>query len=111
MIRRTTHNDGIKVPNSLKYTDDIDIMNKSTFWQDAIAKEMKSIGIPFDMLENGQVIPVRHKRTSGYKIFDIKMNFTRNSRWELDRHKNLSHEGSAHTGVVPRESVRIFLLM
>ena len=96
---------------SLKHASEIVSSNNSTFWQYTIAKEMKSIGIPFDMLENGQVIPVRHKRTSGYKIFDIKMNFTRNSRWELDRHKNLSHEGSAHTGVVPRESVRIFLLM
>ena len=41
---------------------------------------MKSIDVAFGMIENGQVDPVRNKRTSGYMIFYAKIDFTRKVR-------------------------------
>ena len=40
-------------------------------------------------------------------MFDVKMNFTRKSKWVLDGHTPPDNIGSTYVGVVPRESVRI----
>ena len=103
-IRKTSHKYGIEVPTSLKHAAEIDSRNKNTFWRDAIAMEMSSIGVAFDILETGQVAPVGFKRTSGHIIFDVKMDFTRKARWVLDGHRQPSPEGSTYAGVVSRES-------
>ena len=87
-IRKTSHKYGIEVPTSLKHAAEIDSRNKNTFWRDAIAMEMSSIGVAFDILENGQVAPVGFKRTSSHIIFDVKMDFTCKARWVLDRHRH-----------------------
>ena len=57
-IRITSHKHGIEVYASLKHDAEIDSRNKNTCWRDAIAKEMSSIGVSFDMLEAGQIAPV-----------------------------------------------------
>ena len=71
-IRRTIHKHGIEVPTSLKNIAEIDSRNKNTYWRDAIAKEMSSISVAFDMIETGQIAPVGFKRTSGHAMFDAK---------------------------------------
>ena len=55
-IRRTIHKHGIEVHTSLKHDSDIDSRNKNTHRRDAIAKEMNSMCVAFDMLETGQLI-------------------------------------------------------
>ena len=106
-IRRTSHKHRIEIPTSLKHAAEIDIKNRNTFWRDAIAKEMSSIGVAFDILETGQVAPIGYRKTSGHIIFDVKMDFTRKARWVFDGHKQASPEGSTCVGKISRESVRI----
>ena len=40
-------------------------------------------------------------------MFDVKMDFTRKTRWVLDGHKILSPDGFTYSGIVSRESARI----
>ena len=68
---------------------------------------MHKIGVAFDILEDGRVVPKGYKKVFGLLIFDVNMDFTRNARWVLDVHNTPSPESSTHARVVPRESVRI----
>ena len=54
-----------------------DSMNNTTFGQDSIAKEMNIKCVAFNTLDNGQVSPVRHNRTSKHSLFVVKMDFIR----------------------------------
>ena len=76
-IRRTTHKRGIEVIDSLKNTAKTCSKSKSEFCRYVIAKEMKSIGVAFDVLETEKFSPVRNNRTSRYAEFKNKINFTR----------------------------------
>ena len=48
-------------------------------------------------------------QASGHMVFDVKMDFTRKARWALDRQRCVV-PGSAHSGVVSRDSVRVGLV-
>eukprot|EP00957_Ditylum_brightwellii_P184403 14045761-Ditylum_brightwellii.AAC.1 len=52
-------------------------------------------------------MPTGWNMVKGYIIFDVKMDFTRKARWDLDRHKTPDLVGSMCAGVVSRESMRI----
>ena len=82
-------------------------MNGNTFWRDAIGKEMHNVGITFQILEEDENIHVGWKHATGHMIFDVKMDFTRKTRWVLDGHKCPDPFGSTYAGVVSRDSIRI----
>ena len=67
-VRRTTHKHFIEVPTSLEHKTEMDSRNKNTFSQDAIAKDMKIIGVTFDIFSTEQLSPVGNKRTSGHTL-------------------------------------------
>jgi hypothetical protein len=52
---------GIEVPTLVDHALDIDKCNGSTFWADAIAKEMKDVHIAFKCLNPGKCAPVDYK--------------------------------------------------
>ena len=54
-------------------------------------------------------MPHGWKQVTGHPVWDVKMDFTRKTRWALDGHKTLDPIGSTYAGVVSRESVRIAL--
>ena len=68
---------------------------------------MSIIGVAFDILGTQQVAPIGHRKTSGHIAFDVKIDFTRKARWELDGHKKASPEEHTCAGVVFRGSTRI----
>ena len=68
---------------------------------------MNNINIDFEILDKSEHAPKKHKRATGHFIFDVKMCFSRKSRWVLDGHKTLSPEGSTCAGLVSREFTRI----
>jgi len=47
--------------------------------------------------------------SSGHLVFDVKMDFTRKTRWVKDDHRTPDLTNSTFAGVVSRESVRIAL--
>ena len=108
-VRKSTHKYGIEIPNSVQDAIRIDRDNKDTFWQDAINKEMRNVGIAFKILENSEHVPPGYRKSSGHLVFDVKMDFTRKARWVKDGHRTPDPETSSYAGVVSRESIRILL--
>ena len=57
-ITQTTHKYGIEIPTSWDHAVKIDRKNNNRLWRDAVAKEMKNVGVAFDVLESHQNVPV-----------------------------------------------------
>ena len=74
---------------------------------DALSKEMRNVGVAFELLPTGKPAPHGWKKVTGHLIWDLKMDFTRKARWVLDGHRTPDPIGSTYAGVVSRESVRI----
>ena len=64
-IVRTTHKYGIEIPTSWKHAIEIDVRNKNRLWQNALAKEMKNMGVAFDILEAHGHVPVGSTKALG----------------------------------------------
>ena len=107
MIARTIHKYGIEIPTSWKHAKEIDARNKNHLWEIALAKEMKNVGVVFDVLENHENVPVGWTKASEYLIWDVKIDFTRKARWVKDGHRTADPLGTNDAGVVSSEGVRI----
>ena len=103
---KTTHKFGIELPHSVKEALAIDARTNTTFWADAIAKEMRNVGIAFELTEDGQP-PVGHKEIKCHMVFDIKRDLTRKARFVAGGHLTDPPKESVFSSVVTRDSVRI----
>ena len=56
-----THTFGFEVPKDAKTATKLDIVNGNTCWQDAIAKEIKSMTITFKILYGDDRSPPCHR--------------------------------------------------
>ena len=64
---------GIRIPRNAKEAKDVDDANGNTYWQDAIAKEMKNVKPVFKILGPEEHVPNRNFQCVHYHmIFDIK---------------------------------------
>ena len=70
---------------------------------------MTNIGIALYVLSEGEKAPVGWIKASFHLIFDVKMDFTRKSRWVKDGHCTPDPTTSSYSGVVSRESVQVTL--
>jgi hypothetical protein len=70
---KRTHKFGIEVPKTVKEALALDRKNGSTLWVDAIAKEMKEVCIAFNILPDGQSVPIGYQKIPCHMIFDMKM--------------------------------------
>jgi hypothetical protein len=70
---------------------------------------MTNVSITFEILGDGEPAPSKYKRSSGHLIWDVKMDFTRKSRWVKDEYKIAYPVTTNYAGVVSRDSVRIAL--
>ena len=104
-IKKKTHKYGLEIPTSVADALRIDRENGNNLWGEAISKEMTNVAVSFDILEVDQPIPDGWSKSSGHIIFDIKMDFTRKSRWVKDGHLTEDPLYSTYAGVVSRESV------
>ena len=93
----------------IEHVHEIDARNGNTLWWDALKKEMYNVGVAFEILDEGVHAPHGWKRVTGHLVWDVKMDFTRKTRWVLDGHKTPDPIGSTYAGVVSRESVHIAL--
>ena len=50
-ISQTTHKYGIEIPTSWNHAVKIDTKNGNQLWRDALVKEMKNVGVAFDVLK------------------------------------------------------------
>ena len=80
---RRTHKFGIQLPQSVEEALAIDRATNTTFWFDAIQKEMKNVRVAFKFLEKNERVPIGYKWIKCHLVFDVKMDFTRKARFML----------------------------
>jgi Reverse transcriptase (RNA-dependent DNA polymerase) len=102
---------GIELPKTVKRALEIDKETGTTFWADAIKKEMKGVWKAFDILDDGSPVPVGHKKIACHMVFDIKPDFTRKARLVAGGHMTDPPSSMTYASVVSRESVRIALMI
>ncbi len=70
---KRTHKYGIEVPKTVEEAYAIDKATGTTFWHDAIKKEMRNVCVAFDVLKDGAAPPPDHQLMHCHMIFDVKM--------------------------------------
>ena len=103
---KRTHKYGVELPHSVQEALAIDAKTNTTFWRDAILKEMKNVGMAFEFPEDGK-IPIGYKEIRCHMIFDIKSDLTRKARFVAGGHLTDPPKDSVFSSVVTRDSVRI----
>jgi hypothetical protein len=107
----TTHKFGIEIPRTIKEALEIDRKTNTTFWRDAIEKEMRNVNSAFDIrdLETG---PIGYKEIKCHMIFDVKAEtLVRKARFVAGGHMTDPPKESVYSSVVSRDSVRLFFLV
>jgi hypothetical protein len=67
---------GIELPKTVKRALEIDEQTNTTFWRDAIRKDMSAVGKAFEILEESAPNPAGHTLIDVHMVFDVKPDFT-----------------------------------
>ena len=108
---RTNFKFGIELPRSVEHALELDAASGTTFWHDAIVKEMTNVRVAFRVLDAGDKAPPGYKHIPLRMIFDVKMDFTRKARLVAGGHLTDPPTEMTYSSVVSRESVRIAFLI
>ena len=109
-VCKTTHKYGVDIPNLINHAHELNLKNGNDVWITSIKKEMSNVGIAFEILGENKISPVKWPKESGQLIYNLKMDYTRKSRWVLDGHRSAYPDGCTYAGVVSRDSVHIALI-
>ena len=105
---RTHSKFGIEIPKTVKRALEIDEETGTTFWRDAIKKEMSTVMVAFDILAEGANRPVGYNYMDCHMVFDVKQgSLQRKARFVGGGHKCPVDDVPTYASVVSRESVRI----
>jgi hypothetical protein len=117
---KLTHKFGIRLPHSVQEALKIDEETNTTFWTDAIKKELKKANVAFEFCEDWTPEQVRQGLARGdfvgyqeikcHMVFDIKMDLTRKARIVAGGHTTETPSSLTYSSVVSRDSVRIAFL-
>jgi Reverse transcriptase (RNA-dependent DNA polymerase) len=100
------------LPKSVKEALRIDEEMKTSFWGDAIKKEMGSNIIPaLHILDPDEHVPVGSQFVPCHIVFDVKMDFTREARFIAGGHVTDPPMLQTYASVVSLDSVRIAFLL
>lgn len=109
---RTTHKFGIELPRTVEQALELDRKTGTTHWQEAIKKEMDTVGIAFKVTEDSGNKPIPgHTRITCHLVFDVKMDFTRKARFVANGSMTEAEGSITYSSVVSRESVRIAFML
>eukprot|EP00804_Cyclotella_cryptica_P023948 CCRYP_010054-RA/>CCRYP_010054-RA protein AED:0.31 eAED:0.32 QI:0/0/0/1/0.5/0.33/3/0/420 len=109
---KRTHKYGIELRKTVEEAYAIDRATGTTFWHDAIEKEMNNVRVSFDVLADGVAPPADHWYIHCHLIFDIKMeDYHRKARLVAGGHVTKAPATLTYASVVSRETVRIALLI
>jgi hypothetical protein len=88
----------------------IDRCTNTTFWGDAINKEMQNVRIAFDILEDSSLPPQDYQFVRCHMVFGVKMeDFRRKARLVAGGHMTKAPATLTYASVVSRETVRLAL--
>ncbi len=108
---KRTHKFGIELPKTVDEALEIDRRTGTTYWYDAIQKEMRNNAIAFELLQPGDSIPIGYTKISLHMVFDIKIDFTRKAHLVAGGHLTQVPSNLTYSSVVSRESIRIMFLI
>ena len=108
---RTFQKYGVAIPKTVLEALAIDEATGTTFWKDAIEKEMKTVGKAFRILDEGALPPPGYTDIKCHMIFDVKQDFTRKARLVAGGHMTDPPSSITYASVVSRESVRLAFLI
>ena len=109
---RKTMKFGVKIPMNLDEALRFDEMNGNDLWSKSTDKEIKNVRVAFEMLNDGEDVPIGSTLINYHIIFDVKMDLTRKAR--IVAGGRLSKEVPrymSYSSVVDRDSVRIGFLL
>ena len=102
---------GIELPKTVKDALAIDEATGTTFWREAIDKEMRNVRIAFEVLPDGENPPDEYQFCRCHMIFDVKMeDFRRKARLVAGGHMTKAPATLTYASVVSRETVRVALM-
>ena len=105
---RTAQKFGVEIPKTVKRALEIDEETGTTFWRDAIAKEMGTVRVAFDILSEGSSEPKGRSFIKCHLVFDVKQgSLQRKARFVCDGSRVDASDVPSYASVVSRESVRI----
>ena len=108
---RTTSKFGIELPKTVKRALEIDKETGTTFWRDAMEKEMKTVMVAFDILPEDAPKPTARSFLRCHLVFDIKAgSLRRKARFCADGSR-IDPGGNTYASVVSRESVRLGFML
>ena len=87
----------------------MDTLNGNKLWAESRKLEMSHVGVSFEVLKPGDKDPPGWKKASGHLIYDVKIDFTRKSRWVKDGNQIPNPKTSCYDGVVSCEIIQIAL--
>ena len=102
---------GLELPKTWERAQQIDRETGTTYWRDALEKEMKNVLIAFDIMEDGDEIPPGYQQIDCHVVWDIKSDFTRKARMVAGGHMTEPPAAITYASVVSRESVRIAFML
>ena len=103
---------GIQVPSTIEEAEALDRLNGNNHWAKAIEKELGKVRVAFELLPDGEKIPVGSKLINYHIIFVVKMDLTRKARLVAGGHLNRNvPKYTTYSSVVSRESVRIIFTL
>jgi hypothetical protein len=106
-----THKYVIELPKSVSEALEIDRKMGTTFWRDAIEKEMRNV-LPAFEFHDVDEIPIGYKHITCHMIFDVKMiGLVRKACFMAGGHLTDPPVESVYSSVVTRESIRIMFLI
>jgi hypothetical protein len=110
-LLKKTHKFGIELPRTVAEALAIDHKTGTTFWRDAIDKEMRNVSDAFD-IQDSPTPPPFHQLIKCHMIFDIKADtLIRKARFVAGGHMTDPPKESVYSSVVSRDSVRLFFLL
>ena len=101
-----SHKYGVELPKTVAEALAIDRRTGTTFWRDAIEKEMRNVMVAFEFSDDPNP-PVGYAKATCHMIFDIKFDLTRKARLVLNGAKHEVPKEMTFSSVVSRDSVRI----
>ena len=115
---KLTHKYGVRLPHSVEEALQFDKETGTTFWRDAIAKELGVVKVAWEARDDLVLAEVRAGRQLiGYTeikchmVFDVKMDLTRKARLVAGGHMTDAPSSLTYSSVVSRDSIRIAFLI
>jgi hypothetical protein len=102
---------GIDIPRTVEEALRIDKETNTTYWADAIEKEMRNNRVAYQFLEPGEKGPPGDTFIKCHMNFEVKMDFTRKARFMAGGHMTDPPVIMTYSSVVSRDSVRIGILL